>query len=110
MARTALFNFSKDFDWKFSGNVGRARKFLMTNFLAADPPMAALLMFPLGKDLMPFVPTDNAEKFCRRSVDMVYALKMTTKYDEYVWDEFNDYFRQMIEKKNEMSGTIVITV
>ena len=77
MAMTARFSLSNDFVWKFSGNVGRALKFLITNFLAADPPpmAAALLMFPLGKDLMPFVPTDKAEKFCRRSVDMVHALK-----------------------------------
>ena len=62
MARTAFFSFSNDLVWKFSGSAGFARRFLITSFLAPDP-MAAFLMLPVGNDLMPFEPTDNAEKF-----------------------------------------------
>jgi hypothetical protein len=73
---------SKDLAWKFSGNVGLARKFLMTNFLAPEdvpiPPSAADLMFPLGlagNDLIPLDPTARAEKFCRRSADDMTSLR-----------------------------------
>jgi len=86
MLLPARRNLSNDLVWKFSGNVGLARKFLMTNFLAPDdipiPPSAADLMFPLGlagNDLIPFDPTERAEKFWRRSVDDMTSLRWTSK-------------------------------